>query len=93
MSPEAAYDALRAHFGEPATRSISLAPRWLVTGPHGGAWFELRIREGVPMLMVSSERGCTSEICDMLFLELRSARDVALLARKMATRHPAGRRP
>jgi len=83
MSPEAALAALRAAVGEPDPRTRGADLRWQVRGPFGGAALELRDREGVPMLMIHRERDCISEICDVMFVELRSADDIDLIARKL----------
>jgi hypothetical protein len=83
LSRDEAEECLRAAFGEPTGRSRAKEPRWHVIGPRGGAWFELHERDNVPIVMIDAERGCSASVCDVLFIELRSSEDVAILARGM----------
>ena len=40
-------------------------------------------REDIPVLMIHRDLGCTSEIGDLMFLELRADADIRLLLRRL----------
>jgi len=79
ISFEDAFASVRASLGEPAARGRFGEPRWRVNGPQCGVWFELRDRDGAPMLMIEPDPGCTSDLRDVLFAELRRPEDIRLL--------------
>jgi hypothetical protein len=86
ISFEEALASLQATLGEPGARGRFGEPRWRVSGPPCGVWFELRDRAGSPVLMIEPDPGCTSEQRDVLFAELRRAEDIRLLLERALPR-------
>jgi hypothetical protein len=83
FSAEDARAALCSILGDPIARLNYSEPQWHVRGARGSVWFELRVREDIPVLMIHRDLGCTSEIGDLMFLELRADADIRLLLRRL----------